>query len=131
MILFLLLGVVVVNNCPTVESGPCATTIPFEAHNTIEFHSSDPGWPCDGTVWWEARLDSEEPPVEIRCAIQTTPTDDTVVYCPDKNAPVKHWNRIAGQSAWLDIRACNADGCGLECFVELIWPDYICFNGAC
>lgn len=125
-----LLLALIVTHCPVVAPGPCATVSIIDAHNTIKWHAPIDPWPCDGTVWWVVTLDDADP-VTVRCQLRTTPTGDTLAYCPDSIAPVKHWNRAAGQSAWLSIRACNAAGCSADCWTEVVWPAYTCFNGAC
>lgn len=128
-----LLAALVVTHC--VGSAPpfCPVSSAFEAHNVVEWFSSDtgPNWVCDGTIWWELRLDNVDPPVVVRCMEQVTPMGDTLVYCPSWIAPVKYWDRVGGTSAWLTVSACNDVGCVEGCTIELIWPSYTCFNTSC
>jgi len=122
-----LLAALVITHCPAIEVGVCATTAIIEAHNTVRWGVVEPGWACDGSVWWVATLDGADP-VTIRCMVISTPWADSLVYCPDSIAPVKYWDRPAGVSAWLGYRACNAAGCSPECVIELVWPSYLCYN---
>lgn len=131
MIALFLAAMLFVTNCPVVQEGTCASTFAMEAHQTIVWGQPEVNpWICDGSVWWEAVLDGQDK-VEFRCKTTPLPNGDSLISCPDSIAPVKYWNRSAGQSAWLRVTACNSAGCSTYCEVEIIWPAYTCFYGAC
>ncbi len=126
----LLASVVAVNSCPTVQPSFCPVSATIEAHNTITYHPGTEPWPCDGTVWWEFALDDTDV-VRLECSTRTAPTGDVIISCPTAIAPVKYWDREPMQSAWLTFKACNEVGCSSGCVLEVIWPEYTCYNGAC